>query len=259
MSNHHIITGGATGIGFAIAKRLTEDGHQVSLLARNSERLSRAVSALNTPLSAPSAAAFTCDIRDRESIDAAIGAAVEQFGPLRGAIANAGIGGPNTPDAKGFDQHFEDLIQTNLVGTYYTMRVAQKALVNDQNPRHLLIVSSCLARFGVPGYTGYCASKAALLGLTRALALELAEQNIQVNALCPGWVDTKMAREGIQAFAEETGQSFEAAKANAMQAVPMGRMSQPSEVAGVVRWLLSTDARGITGQGIDINGGSWMG
>ena len=142
-----------------------------------------------------SAAAFPCDIRDRAEINQAIEAAVEQFGPLRSAIANAGIGGPNAPDSKGFDPHFEDLIQTNLVGTYYTLRAAQQGLINDERPRHLIIVSSCLARFGVPGYTGYCASKAALLGLTKALALELADQNIQVNALCPGWVDTEMARE----------------------------------------------------------------
>ena len=259
MSNHYIITGGATGIGFAIAKRLIEESNQVSLLARNSERLSKAVSALNAHLAVPSAASFPCDIRERESIDAAIREAVDHFGPLRAAIANAGIGGPNAPDGSGFDQHFEDLIQTNLVGTYYTLRAAQRSLVNDQGPRHLIVVSSCLARFGVPGYTGYCASKAALLGLTKALALELADQNIQVNALCPGWVDTEMAREGIQAFAEDTGQSFEAAKADAMRAVPLGRMSQPSEIAGVVKWMLSEDAAGITGQGIDINGGSWMG
>ena len=162
MSNHHIITGGATGIGYAIAQRLTEEGYKVSLLARNRERLSNAVVSINKK-NPGSAAAFPCDIRDRVSTHQAVEAAVEQFGPLRSAIANAGIGGPNAPDSNGFDPHFEDLIQTNLVGTYYTLRAAQQALINDKNPRHLLIVSSCLARFGVPGYTGYCASKAALL------------------------------------------------------------------------------------------------
>ena len=116
MSKHHIITGGASGIGYAIAQRLTEEGHKVSLLARNRERLSNAVLSL-TKKNPGSAAAFPCDIRDRAEINQAIEAAVEQFGPLRSAIANAGIGGPNTPDSKGFDPHFEDLIQTNLVGT----------------------------------------------------------------------------------------------------------------------------------------------
>ena len=93
----------------------------------------------------------------------------------------------------------------------------------------MVLVSSCLARFGVPGYTAYCASKAALLGLTRALSLELAPQ-ILVNAICPGWVDTQMARDGIHGMAQAMGLSYEDAHAQAMSLVPMGRMSKPEEI-----------------------------
>jgi NAD(P)-dependent dehydrogenase (short-subunit alcohol dehydrogenase family) len=122
-----------------------------------------------------------------------------------------------------------------------------------------VVISSILARFGVPGYTGYCASKAALLGLTRALALEVAAQGITVNAICPGWVDTAMAWEGIEGMAAGMGITRDEAFRMAMGAVPQGRMGRPEEVAGLVSWLLSPAAANMTGQGIDMNGGAWMG
>ena len=116
-----------------------------------------------------------------------------------------------------------------------------------------------LARIGVAGYTGYCASKAGLLGLVRALAAELAPDNVQVNAICPGWVDTNLAWEGIELIAASSGATREAAFAQAMREVPLGRMSRPEEIAGTVAWLLSADANGVTGQAIDHNGGAFMG
>ena len=123
----------------------------------------------------------------------------------------------------------------------------------------MIVTSSCLARFGVPGYTAYCASKAALLGMVRAFALELARQNTQVNALCPGWVDTDMAWEGLEGMATGMGISVDEAHQIAMKSVPLRRMSKPTEIAGTVAWLVSEDGVGMTGQGIDINAGSWMG
>jgi NAD(P)-dependent dehydrogenase (short-subunit alcohol dehydrogenase family) len=118
---------------------------------------------------------------------------------------------------------------------------------------------SILARIGVPGYTGYCASKAGLLGLVRALAMELAPREVQVNAVCPGWVDTDMAWEGIDGMAAGLGTTRAEALAAAMADVPLGRMSRPEDVAGLVSWLLSPDARGVTGQALDMNNGAWMG
>ena len=97
------------------------------------------------------------------------------------------------------------------------------------------------------------------MGLTKALALEVARDNVQVNAICPGWVETDMAWEGIDGMAVAMGVSREEAVRVAMQAVPLGRMGRPEEVAGMVAWLLSEDARGVTGQGLDMNGGAWMG
>ena len=125
--------------------------------------------------------------------------------------------------------------------------------------RHLVAISSILARIGVGGYTGYCASKAGIMGMVRAFAHELAPENVQVNSVCPGWVETDMAWAGIGGMARAMNVDRDEAYRIAMSAVPLGRMSQPEHVAGLVAWLLSPDATGVTGQGLDMNNGAWMG
>lgn len=252
---HYLITGAGTGIGRAIALRLAAEGASLSFLARNTSRLEETAAAAQA---AGAAATFIAeaDIRDRAAVDAAVDAAAAALGPLRGVVANSGVGGPNTP---GEGDRFDDIIQTNLVGTYSCLRAAERNLAGGPAVRHMVVISSILGRFGVPGYTGYCASKTALLGLTRAMAQELAEANVQVNAICPGWVETEMARDGIRGIADGMGVSYDQAHAAAMEPVPLGRMSQPSQIAGLVAWLVSDDGIGVTGQGIDMNNGAWMG
>ena len=120
------------------------------------------------------------------------------------------------------------------------------------------MISSCLARFGVPGYTAYCASKAGVLGMVRAFAHELADRNVLVNAICPGWVETEMAREGMRKIAEAIDTTYEEARRGALDLVPLKKISEPDEIAGLVAFLLSPDARSITGATLDQNAGSWM-
>ena len=115
-----------------------------------------------------------------------------------------------------------------------------------------------LGRFGVPGYTAYCASKHGVIGLTRALALELAPRQITVNALCPGWVDTEMAAQGMRQGAAATGRTFEQFRERALGAVPIKRIIQPEEVAELVRFVASPGAAAITGQTYNICGGQTM-
>lgn len=230
---HVAVTGAGTGIGRAIASRLVAEGARVSVLARDVSRLDVGE-------------AHACDIRDPVAVETVF----DRIGPLDALVANAGIGGPNEP---GPGDRFEDLVATNLTGTYWCVRAAQR-----RGARHVVVIASILARIGVPGYTGYCASKAGLLGLVRAFAAELGPEGVQVNAICPGWVDTDMAWEGIDGFAEAIGGTREEAYAEAMKAVPLGGMSEPEDIAGTVRWLLSPDARGVTGQAIDQNGGAFM-
>ena len=110
----------------------------------------------------------------------------------------------------------------------------------------------------MPGYTAYCASKHAVIGFTRALALELARRRITVNAICPGWVETDMAAQGMQNGASAMGVTFEEFRARALDAVPMGRMIEPDEVANLVKFLVSPQAAAITGQAYNICGGQTM-
>jgi NAD(P)-dependent dehydrogenase (short-subunit alcohol dehydrogenase family) len=255
MSPNTIITGAGTGIGRAIALRLASEGHSLALMARNTERLEATAAEARTQ-GAPSVSVHSCDIREQAQVDEAFAAAHAVVGDFTGLVANSGIGGANSD---GPDDRFMDLVQTNLMGTYFCLRAAQRQMAPGPGPRNLIAVSSILGRFGVPGYTGYCASKTGILGLVRALAQEVAADNIQVNALCPGWVSTEMAWEGVDGMAKGMGVTRDEAHKIAMSQVPMKRMSQPEDVAGVVAWLMSADARGVTGQGIDINGGAWMG
>ncbi len=255
-SNRHVVvTGASSGIGRAIALRLASEGARVSLLSRRVDGLdetARLIREAKGEVPFPTA----CDVADRASVDTAFAAAAAALGPIHGLVACAGAGGPN---AAGTDDRFDALVQTNLTGTYNCLRAAERHLAAGPATRHFVVISSILARFGVPGYTGYCASKAALLGLVRALALELAAGQVQVNAVCPGWVDTAMAWEGLDGMASAMGISREEAHRRAMSAVPLGRMGTPEAVAGLVAWLMSADADGVTGQGLDMNGGAWMG
>lgn len=250
-----VITGAGTGIGQAIALRLASEGHTLALLARNTDRLqSTAKDAVEA--GAPQVHVFGCDIRNREAVNHAFSQAHDALGDLHCLIANSGIGGPNND---GPNDRFDELVQTNLMGTYYCSRAALRHFAPGPSGRHVVAIASILGRFGVPGYTGYCASKTGVIGLVRALAHEVAADGIQVNAICPGWVDTDMAWEGIDGMASGMQIDREEAHRIAMTQVPVGRMSQPADIAGVVAWLVSGDARGVTGQGIDINGGAWMG
>jgi NAD(P)-dependent dehydrogenase (short-subunit alcohol dehydrogenase family) len=227
---HVAVTGAARGIGLAIAERLASEGARLTLIDRDEPQLAGAT-------------VRVVDISDRGAVAAAF------TEPLDGLVANAGIGGANEP---GENDRFDEILQTNLYGTYWCVRAAEPLLADGGR---IVITSSILSRIGVAGYTGYCASKAALLGLTRSLAAELAPRRIQVNAICPGWVDTDMTRLGLSLFEGLTeAEAWEVAK----QEVPLRRMSDPSEIAGTVAWLLSGDSVGVTGQAIDQNNGAFM-
>jgi NAD(P)-dependent dehydrogenase (short-subunit alcohol dehydrogenase family) len=227
---HVAVTGAARGIGLAIAERLASEGARLTLLDRDEPTLA-------------GAQARVVDISDRDAVFAAFDE------PLDALVANAGIGGANEP---GPNDRFDEILQTNLYGTYWCVRAAEPLLPDGGR---IVVTSSILSRIGVAGYTGYCASKAALLGLVRSLAAELAPRRIQVNAICPGWVDTDMTRLGLSLF---EGLTEEEAWEVAKQEVPLRRMSDPSEIAGTVAWLLSDDSIGVTGQAIDQNNGAFM-
>lgn len=246
-----VVTGGGSGIGLATAQCLAACGAQVVLTGRSQERLEAALGALP----GDGHALAPADISQRgmlaDALEAAIGDA-----PLSGVIANAGVGGPN---AWGEKDRWDLLVRVNLTGTYNTVHECLPRMrARGEGFGHVVIVSSILARLGVPGYQAYCASKAGLLGLMRALAVELAPEKILVNALCPGWVSTDMAQEGIEGFAKAMGISEEEALAEQMAQVPLGKMSTPDELGALVAFLVSDAQTSFTGQAFDINNGALM-
>src|SRR5437763_3696802 len=237
-----IITGASRGIGHAIAKKLYDEGASVALCARSPIQ--------DFP---PERSLFvTMDVREQNSVDAGIRRIVDRFGKIDIVVNNAGISGVipvDSPDTAAW----LDVIQTNVIGTYY---VTHSAVPHMPDGGRIIMISSVLGKFGVPGYTAYCASKTGLIGFTRALALELAPRKITVNAICPGWTDTEMARAGMRDIAESEGITVEEFKKQAMSRVPLGEMVQPGEVANLVAFLAAETGNKITGQALSICSGS---
>lgn len=196
--------------------------------------------------------AVTMDVRDQESVDAGIRRIVDRFGKIDVVVNNAGISGVTPVDAADTSAWL-DIVQTNVVGTYYVTRAATPHLPNGGR---VIMISSVLGKFGVPGYTAYCTAKTGLIGFTRSLALELAPRKITVNAICPGWTDTEMARDGMRDIAAAAGISVEQFRKEALSRVPLGEMVDPSEVAALVAFLCAPTGDKITGQALSICAGS---
>ncbi len=245
---NYLITGAGSGIGRAISIELASHGNNCYLLGRNKTNLKETLSLLKDG----SHKLFTADVANSASLKNITDTNTDLI--LDGIMANAGVGGENN---FGESDRWNEIIDTNLTGTYLTVQHFLPALQKSKSAnKHILITSSVLARLGVMNYSAYCASKAGLLGLMRSWAIQYATENILVNAICPGWVNTDMAQQGLQGIADGIGITKPAFYDIAMQSVPLKKMSEPQEVAALVYYLFNQTS--ITGQTIDINCGSVM-
>ena len=247
-----LVTGGGRGIGRAIALAFAEPGAVVAIAARTQADLDATGAEIEKRGATP--VLLNMDIRDEQAVAAGfreLRAATERLDVL---VNNAGVGG-GQPVEDADPDGWRRVLDTNVFGTFLVTRQAIGMLTDGGR---IINTSSVLGRFGVPGYTAYCASKHAVIGFTRALALELAGRQITVNAICPGWVDTEMAAQGMQIGAKAMGITFEEFKEQAIGRVPIGRIIQPDEVAGLVKFLASAHASAITGQTYNICGGQTM-
>ena len=249
-----MVTGGGTGIGKAISETLAKSGARVAIASRNPSHLESAAEEfrdLDHPL-----LPIRMDVRKKEEVQGAIARVLATWGSIDILVNNAGTSGLNRIDDPD-DGRWHEILETNLTGMYLITKEALK-LMKDHSDGRIINISSVLGKFGVPGYTAYCASKHGVIGFTKALALEVVKRGITVNAICPGWVDTEMARSGIEESAAYQGITVQEFKKQAIEAVPIKRFLEAEEVAHLVSYLTSREASGITGQAINICGGQTM-
>jgi NAD(P)-dependent dehydrogenase (short-subunit alcohol dehydrogenase family) len=245
-----IVTGASRGIGESIARRFAREGAKVLLVARDVASIEKHAAELTRE--GAEAFALFGDVTDDGSVRQVARAASDRFGKIDVLVNNAGLGGPTPLDADDAeaDAKWDAIVATNLTAVFRLTRAVAPHLSRGGR---VINLSSVLGRFGVPGFAAYCASKHGVIGLTRALALELAPREITVNAICPGWVETEMARQGFERFG-----SVELGRETAAKMAPLKRVLEPEEIAGLAAYLASDDARSVTGQAIVADGGQVM-
>jgi 3-hydroxybutyrate dehydrogenase len=244
------VTGASRGIGEAISRAFSREGARVALSARDEVACQRIAD--DIARDGGQAIAIGCDVTLPVAISNAIAGTIAKWGRIDVLVNNAGLGGP-TPLDDPDDARWSAILATNLTAVFRVTREAAPFL--PQGGR-VINISSVLGRFGVAGLSAYCASKHGIIGLTRALALELAPRAITVNAICPGWVETEMARNGFERIGKEGG--VDAGRAVAARMAPLNRVLDPGEIADLAVYIASEDGRSLTGQAIVLDGGQVM-
>ena len=247
---HAIVTGGGRGIGAAIAAALAGQGARITLMGRTRTTLEQEAERLR-PIAEVNIE--TVDVGNADSVRAAFTRAADALGSAAILVNNAGQAA-SAPFGKTDPALWQQMLTVNLTGTYLGIRAALPGML-DLGWGRIVNIASTASLKGYAYTAAYCAAKHGVLGLTRALAAELAHKPITVNAVCPGYTETDIVRETLANIQAKTGRSLDDARAELVKHNPQGRLVQPQEVANAVLWLCLPGAESVTGQAISISGG----
>lgn len=240
------ITGGGTGIGRACALLFAREGASVAIAGRRKEPLEEAVREIQA--GGGYAIAIPCDVGDRKSVEGALAAAVKQFGGLNVVVNNAGAVVIATAEETS-DEDWNRLIATNLTGTFLVSRAAL-AHLRAAGGGTIVNIGSILGIVARTERAAYCAAKAGVTGLTKAMALDHAHENIRVNCVCPSLIETEL---GLLSIRQAPDPDAERKKRTA--GIPLGRLGQPDDVAEMALYLASEESAWVTGAALPLDGG----
>lgn len=253
---HVLITGAGRGIGEAIARTLAAQGYRLTLTGRQTAPLQALADSLNAAAGKAVHGWAPIDVANQASVQAAFERARAERGPVQVLVNNAGIV-ETAKVAKTSLAQWQRMLDVNLTGTFLCSQAALADMLPAKQGR-IVNIASTAALVGYAYVAAYTAAKHGVLGLTRALALEVAAQGITVNAICPGYTETDIVRNGIAEVVRTTGRSEEQARAEFVARNPQKKLVQPDEVAQTVAWLCSRGAASVTGQAIAVCGGEVM-
>lgn len=237
-----MITGGNGGIGLAYAKGLVKAGAQVAIWGRNEDKNSKAVRALKEI--GGKASSFVCDVTNQENINAAFNSTLAHFGKVDICFANAGASGSRKMLHQLPDEKWNSLVELNLNSVVYTYRKVIDHLIERKAPGKLIVTSSVASKLGSMGAAGYSTTKTAVLGLTRALAIELGPYQIQANAILPGYIVTEMTENAPEVFVKSM-----------QRRTSSGQLGTLDQMEGIAVFLASSASDYMTGQSLVMDGG----
>ena len=239
-----LITGGGTGIGFAIAEAMAAAGARVVLVGRRSSEVAAAAARIG-----PSASHVAHDITKTEAADALIAQIAEEVGPVSCLVNNAGIH-LKKPATETTPEEFDTVLRTHIIGAHALTRAVAPGMI-ARGHGTILFTASMASLFGIPMVIAYTAAKSAMVGMVRGYSTEFAAHGVRVNAIAPGWIETEMSRRALDTDPTR--------RAKVIGRTPMARLGKPDDVGWAAVYLASPAARFVTGVTLPVDGGASIG